>query len=137
MGKNSITNIWQQQKLLKSIEVQQSKNHAELFLYQQTLALWLAVPTSNIEENTHYGLPSLPALPEMGLPAEVLKYRPDIEQAFAKIKEALPSHIQVSERHLRNLYRQYQALLACADRLEVEKLKTAASKYGGLILRAR
>jgi len=88
MGKNSITAIWQQQKLLKSIEVQQSKNHTDLFLYQQTLALWLAVPTNEIKINIKQTLPLLPALPEIGVPAEVLKYRPDIEQAFSKIKAA-------------------------------------------------
>lgn len=86
MGKNSITNIWQQQKLLKSIEVQQSKNHADLTIYQQTLALWLGVQTDNLTIKAHDALPSLPKLPELGIPAQVLKYRPDIEQAFAKIK---------------------------------------------------
>lgn len=88
MGKSSITNIWQQQKLLKSIEVQQSKNNVDLFLYQQTLALWLALPTNKLELNSKDVFPLLPALPKLGLPVEVLKYRPDIEQAFAKIKAA-------------------------------------------------
>ena len=88
MGKNSITNIWQQQKLLKSIEVQQSKNLADLFLYQQTLALWLAIPTNKVDLSSEQALPKLPDLPALGLPAEALKHRPDIEQAFAKIKAA-------------------------------------------------
>jgi len=91
MGKVSVTNIWQQQKLLKSIEVLQSKNHADLYIYQQTLALWLGIPTNSLITNnsiTSPSLPSLPVLPELGLPAQVLKYRPDIEQSFAKIKAA-------------------------------------------------
>lgn len=91
MGKVSVTNIWQQQKLLKSIEVQQSKNHADLYIYQQTLALWLGIPTKALITNNSLispSLPSLPELPELGVPAQVLKYRPDIEQAFAKIKAA-------------------------------------------------
>ncbi len=88
MGKNSVTNIWQQQKLLKSIEVLQSKNHANLYLYRQTLALWLGVPTKNLITSALHPLPELPELPDIGVPAEVLKYRPDIEQAFAKIKAA-------------------------------------------------
>jgi len=91
MGKVSVTNIWQQQKLLKSIEVLQSKNHADLYIYQQTLALWLGIPTNSLTTNnsiTSPSLPSLPQLPELGVPAQVLKYRPDIEQAFAKIKAA-------------------------------------------------
>jgi len=88
MGKNSVTNIWQQQKLLKSIEVQQSKNHADLYIYQQTLALWLGVQTDALTTKDHHALPVLPKLPNLGVPAQVLKYRPDIEQAFAKIKAA-------------------------------------------------
>jgi hypothetical protein len=54
--------------------------------------------------------------------------------SFPQIGEALPVHIRVSERHLRNLYSQYQALLACSERLDVDKLKAAAARYGGLIL---
>lgn len=88
MGKNSVTNIWQQQKLLKSIEVQQSKNQADLYLYQQTLALWLGLETEAINSSEFHVLPLLPKLPQMGIPAQVLKYRPDIEQSLAKIKAA-------------------------------------------------
>jgi len=98
MGKVSVTNIWQQQKLLKSIEVLQSKNHADLYIYQQTLALWLGIPTKTLITNeslTSPSLPSLPQLPELGVPAKVLKYRPDIEQAFAKIKAA-DEHLAVA-----------------------------------------
>jgi len=40
-------------------------------------------------------LPLLPQLPELGLPAKLLKYRPDIEQAFAKIK-AGDEHLAVA-----------------------------------------
>lgn len=93
MGKISVTNIWQQQKLLKSIEVLQSKNQADLYIYQQTLALWLGIPTKSLMATPLMtkelaALPSLPILPKLGVPAKVLKYRPDIEQAFAKIKAA-------------------------------------------------
>jgi hypothetical protein len=52
----------------------------------------------------------------------------------AQIHASLPAHIRVSERHLSNLYREYEALLACAERLDVNELKTAAAEYGGLIL---
>ena len=55
-------------------------------------------------------------------------------QTYAQIKAELPSHIQVSTRHVSNLYKEYQALLACADRLDMVKLQEAGVKYGGLIL---
>ncbi len=54
--------------------------------------------------------------------------------SFPQIQANLPGHIRVSERHLRALYQEYKTLLACAERLDVEKLKQAAAKYGGLIL---
>ena len=55
-------------------------------------------------------------------------------RTMGEIVAELPAHIKVSERHLRNLYKEYLALLSCAERLDVEKLKEAASHYGGLIL---
>ncbi len=55
-------------------------------------------------------------------------------RTMGEIRAELPAHIAVSERHLRNLYREYLALLACAERLDVAELQKAASKYGGLIL---
>lgn len=53
---------------------------------------------------------------------------------YLHIQQDLPTHIRVSERHLSNLYQEYLALLACAERLDVSKLKAAAASYGGLIL---
>lgn len=53
---------------------------------------------------------------------------------FAQVYETLPDHIRVSQRHLSSLYREYLALLACAEQVDVEELKAAAAKYGGLIL---
>ncbi len=102
LGKNSVTNIWQQEKLLKSIAVQQAKNNANIFTHQQTLALWLGITTDKLASFAINLLPALPDLPNMGLPAQVLKYRPDIEQAFAKIKAA-DEHlaIAISEQYPR------------------------------------
>ncbi len=54
--------------------------------------------------------------------------------SWEQVHESLPDHIRVSQRHLSNLYREYTVLLACAERLDVEELKDAAAKFGGLIL---
>jgi len=88
MGKISVTNIWQQQNLLKSIEVQQDKNIAELYIYQQALALWLGITTDKLTKIDLTILPHLPLLPAMGIPMTVLKFRPDVDQAFARIQAA-------------------------------------------------
>jgi hypothetical protein len=62
-------------------------------------------------------------------------YQHDYERkTYAQIHAALPSHIHISERHVSNLYDEYLALLACAERLDVDKLKAAAAEYGGLII---
>jgi len=62
-------------------------------------------------------------------------YLRDYEQkTLAQIYADLPSHIRVSERHVGNLYRDYLALMACAEQLDVDELLTAAAKYGGLII---
>ena len=58
MGKNSVTNIWQQQNLLKSIEVQQEKNIAELYINQQILALWIGITTDKLTDIDLTVLPS-------------------------------------------------------------------------------
>lgn len=55
-------------------------------------------------------------------------------KTYAQIHADLPSHIRVSERHVSNLYREYLALLACAEQLGVDELRAAAAKYGGLII---
>ncbi|PKO20399.1 MAG: hypothetical protein CVU38_20335, partial [Chloroflexi bacterium HGW-Chloroflexi-1] len=62
-------------------------------------------------------------------------YRRDYSRwTFARIHQDLPRHIQVSERHVSHLYQDYLALLACADRLDVDELRAAVKQYGGLIL---
>ncbi|MBC8445970.1 MAG: hypothetical protein H8D74_02090 [Chloroflexi bacterium] len=62
-------------------------------------------------------------------------YQRDYQRmTHAQVHQALPDHIRVSQRHLSNLYREYLALLTCAERVDVEALKAAAAKYGGLIL---
>ncbi|MCW8833474.1 MAG: TolC family protein, partial [Colwellia sp.] len=88
MGKNSVTDIWQQQKLLKSIEVQQAKNQANLVFYKQKLALWLGITTEELTLENKQSLPNLPQLPTLGVPLDALRLRPDIQQAYSKIKVA-------------------------------------------------
>ena len=56
------------------------------------------------------------------------------QPTWADIRADLPSHIQISERHMGNMYRDYLALLGSANSLDVEELRAAATKYKGLIL---
>lgn len=102
MGKNSITDIWQQQKLLKSIEVLQAKNVANIYSQQQKLALLLGVNTHELANLADKNLPNLPALPDMGLPAKTLLHRPDIQYIITKIEAAdAQLAIAISEQYPR------------------------------------
>jgi hypothetical protein len=42
--------------------------------------------------------------------------------------------VQISERQVDYLYARYRAVLGCADRLEVERLKDVVKERGGLII---
>ncbi|WNC72843.1 TolC family protein [Thalassotalea psychrophila] len=86
LGKNSITDIWQQQRLLESIVTQQTVNDARLAIFAKQLALWLGVKSSQLSQLTQTSLPKVPPLPSIGLPLSALQYRPDIQQAFAELQ---------------------------------------------------
>ena len=42
--------------------------------------------------------------------------------------------VQISEREVDHLYARYQVLMACAERLDIERLETIVAKRGGLII---
>lgn len=92
--------------------------HPEL-TYVSAAAMHLSLPKST------YGLDVL---------ARIGYLRDQGQMSFGQIRAELPEHIRVSERHLGNLSKEYLALLSCAERLDVEELKQAAAKYGGLML---
>lgn len=86
LGKNSITDIWQQQRLLESITAQQALNNARLAIYESQLALWLGVKTSGMPTLIRAPLPQIPDLPQLGVPLMALQKRPDIQYAFAALQ---------------------------------------------------
>lgn len=87
---------------------------------------YLSVEAANLSlPRTTYGLDVLVRI----------GYLRDYEQkTYEQIRADLPSHIRVSERHIGNLYRDYLALMACAEQLDVDELLAAAAEYGGLII---
>ena len=56
LGKNSITDIRQQQRLLESIVAQQAVNDARLAIFTKQLALWLGVKSSQLPQLTQTSL---------------------------------------------------------------------------------
>jgi len=54
---------------------------------------------------------------------------------FREIHAELPTHLQISEAHIRHLYQQsYLPLLACHEQQQQHLLAQAAQQYGGLVL---
>jgi hypothetical protein len=61
--------------------------------------------------------------------------RQERRDIFAEIRDDLSSRVQISESHVRYLYRQvYLPLLACHERQYWDHLAQAAQQHGGLII---
>lgn len=86
MGKNSITDIWQQKRLLESIEGQQETNHARILTAEKQLALWLGISADDLPTLKAHDLPELSALTNNGISFDMIQQRPDIQQAFAELQ---------------------------------------------------
>ncbi|WOH35947.1 TolC family protein [Thalassotalea fonticola] len=86
LGKNSVTDIWQQQRLLESIVAQQAVNDARLAIYSKQIALWVGVKSANLPQLNKASLPQVPDLPKLGVPLNTLQFRPDIQQAYASLQ---------------------------------------------------
>ncbi len=88
LGRNSVSDIWQQSRLLESIRSQQAQTSAKAARHRQQLVLWLGAAAIQLPAVPQGQLQPLPALPETGLPLETLRQRPDIQQAYANLQAA-------------------------------------------------
>ena len=86
MGKNSITDVWQQKRLIESIISQQAVNHARLASFEKQLQLWLGVSSNELPELLERSLPDVKPLGDFSLPLIGLQNRPDIQQAYARLQ---------------------------------------------------
>lgn len=85
-GKNSITDIWQQARLLESIVAQQIQNIARTKLFKKQLSFLIG--SNQLADLELHPLPVFDALPEIGISLSVLRQRPDIQQAYAELRAA-------------------------------------------------
>ncbi|MGJ8678900.1 TolC family protein [Paraglaciecola sp.] len=93
MGKNSVTSVWQQQRLLESIKSQQVNNQSQLLVLEQQLISWLGGDMNTVftllqstpEQEVSLSL-ALDPVPEITL--SQLQVRPDLQQAYAKLQAA-------------------------------------------------
>lgn len=88
-GLVSVSDVWQQEQLLESIRTDIITGTAQRDEYRQQLAIWTGVPSVSSEtentDNTHHA--------DLGEPitqvsAETLKSRPDVLQAYYRLRSA-------------------------------------------------
>lgn len=81
-GQVRAVDILRQEQLLESTRNQKIFYETELALLENQLAVLLGRPPQNYQDLPGNALPDLPALPATGLPLELIRRRPDVQQAF-------------------------------------------------------
>lgn len=81
-GQIRAVDILRQEQLLESTLSQKILYETEIELLENELAVLLGQPPQNLEEFPNDSFPELPPLPETGLPLELVRRRPDVQQAY-------------------------------------------------------
>ena len=81
-GQIRAVDILRQEQLLESTRDQKIFYETEVALLQNQLAVLLGRPPQNENFIAKTDLPELPPLPETGLPLELIRRRPDVQQAY-------------------------------------------------------
>ena len=81
-GQIRAVDILRQEQLLESTRIQKIAYETEIELLENRLAVLLGTPPQNDLELPQDSLPALPPLPETGLPLELIRRRPDVQQAY-------------------------------------------------------
>lgn len=89
-GQAALTDVWQQQKLVESINVDLHTAKAEQAIYLQQVNLWTGQADSALTSDRLDNLKPLPQLPEnlVGVSLDALQARPDVQQAFYQLEAA-------------------------------------------------
>ena len=85
VGQVRAVDILRQQQLLESSKIQKLLVEADLDLLEHQLALLLGKQPQNIKLPESIEFPELPALPSVGLPLELVRRRPDVQQAYLSL----------------------------------------------------
>lgn len=81
-GQIRAVDILRQEQLLEGTRDQRIFYETEIRLLENRLAVLLGTPPQNQQEYLKNEFPELPPLPETGLPLELVRRRPDVQQAF-------------------------------------------------------
>lgn len=87
-GQTRGVDILRQEQLLESTLDQKIIFETTLELLENRLAVLLGRPPQNLESISNGILPALPPLPQTGLPLELIRRRPDLQQAYSLVLAA-------------------------------------------------
>ena len=88
-GKNSITDVWQQEQLIASLHAQKTLLEGDVEAQKRSLNLLLGRSAlSDIPLAFEAKLIALPPQPDVGIPATKLLNRPDVKQAYYALASA-------------------------------------------------
>jgi NodT family efflux transporter outer membrane factor (OMF) lipoprotein len=87
-GKVGIADVLQQRQLVESNSGDLAVLRADIRVFEHQLAILLGVPPGTAALPERDQLPSLPPLPETGIPLDLLTRRPDIEGSFLRLRAA-------------------------------------------------
>ncbi len=87
-GQSSSLDYYQQEQLVKSIVAQQAFLETETARLANQLTLLLGVAPGEVLPPSQGKIPSLPPLPALGLPADLLNRRPDVQAALERLQAA-------------------------------------------------
>lgn len=82
------TDLLQQQQLLAAARAEQSESHRQEEVLRLRLAVLLGDTPGSFVAPVPAGLPALPTLPAAGIPADLLRRRPDLQAAQARLAAA-------------------------------------------------
>ena len=108
-GKNSVTDVWQQEQYIQSLQAQIILLEGDIDTQRRALNILLGrSPLSPIDNANEAKLIALPPMPEVGIPATKLLQRPDVKQAFYNLEA---SHYDMAEA-IKNQYPSFSLSLS-------------------------
>ena len=81
-GQIRAVDILRQEQLLESTRNERIFYETEIELLKNRLAVLMGQPPQNINELSEAALPPIPPLPQTGLPLELVRRRPDLQQSY-------------------------------------------------------
>ncbi len=87
-GLTSVLDVHQQQQLVASSEAQLALIDGQEAVLENQLAVLLGAAPDRRFASARSALPELPAMPDAGVPADLLERRPDLEAALLRVRAA-------------------------------------------------